>query len=101
MQICHCQSSNIRCILLYRLVPEKFVEKMCVCLCVCVCVCACVRVCVRVCVCVPDMGKESIPEKKKSRTPRLTKRMAARLDGKTSDTDTSKSNADRYVLQVT
>ena len=58
-------------------------------------------VCVRVCVCVPDMGKESIPEKKKSRTPRLTKRMAARLDGKTSDTDTSKSNADRYVLQVT
>ena len=49
---------------------------------------------------VPDMGKESIPEKKVSRTPRLTKRMAARLDGKTSDTDTSKSNADRCVLHV-
>ena len=47
-----------------------------------------------------DMGKGSIPEKKKSKTPRLTKRMAARLDGKASDTDTSRSNADRYVICV-
>ncbi|KAK7501363.1 hypothetical protein BaRGS_00007488, partial [Batillaria attramentaria] len=40
----------------------------------------------------PD--KDSMPEKKVSKTPRLTKRLAARLDGKASDTDTSKSNAD-------
>ncbi|KAK7112200.1 hypothetical protein V1264_011687 [Littorina saxatilis] len=43
-----------------------------------------------------DMGKEGIPEKKISRTPRVTKRMAARLGGKSSETDTSKSNADSY-----